>query len=62
MLLLGKKIIEETFGNDHEDSIDTCQCIANSYGAMERYIYTLFSLDQLSNIIRLYKSCVIMFS
>ncbi|XP_039133161.1 LOW QUALITY PROTEIN: nephrocystin-3-like [Dioscorea cayenensis subsp. rotundata] len=41
MLLLGKKIIEKTFGEDHEDSIDTCQCIANSYGAMESYALAL---------------------
>ncbi|KAJ0967344.1 hypothetical protein J5N97_024261 [Dioscorea zingiberensis] len=37
MLLLGKNIIEETFGQGHEDSIDTCQCIANAYGVMGSY-------------------------
>ncbi|XP_008784696.3 protein KINESIN LIGHT CHAIN-RELATED 2-like [Phoenix dactylifera] len=34
MLALAKDIIDFSFGPYHEDSIDTCQCLANAYGAM----------------------------
>ncbi|KAG6496280.1 protein KINESIN LIGHT CHAIN-RELATED 1-like [Zingiber officinale] len=37
MFLRAKDIIDESFGLQHEDSIDTYQCIANAYGTMGSY-------------------------
>lgn len=37
ILLLAKNIIESSFGPQHEDSIDTCQYIANAYGVTGSY-------------------------
>lgn len=37
MLLLAKDIFEASFGLQHEDSIDTCQYIANAYGVSGSY-------------------------
>ncbi|XP_010904580.2 protein KINESIN LIGHT CHAIN-RELATED 2 [Elaeis guineensis] len=37
MLALAKDIIDFSFGPYHEDSIDTCQCLANAFGAMGSY-------------------------
>ncbi|CAL9090859.1 unnamed protein product [Musa textilis] len=37
VLVLAKDIIEESFGLQHEDTIDTYQCLANAYGAMGSY-------------------------
>ncbi|PKU83422.1 uncharacterized protein LOC110104874 [Dendrobium catenatum] len=37
MLLLAKDILEASFGPQHEDSIDTCQYIANAYGVSRSY-------------------------
>ncbi|XP_020094688.1 protein KINESIN LIGHT CHAIN-RELATED 2-like [Ananas comosus] len=36
-LSLAKDIIEISFGTQHEDSIDTNQCLANAYGIMGSY-------------------------
>ncbi|XP_064965055.1 protein KINESIN LIGHT CHAIN-RELATED 2 isoform X2 [Musa acuminata AAA Group] len=41
VLVLAKDIIDESFGLQHEDAIDTCQCLANAYGAMGRYVMLL---------------------
>ncbi|KAG0476159.1 hypothetical protein HPP92_013000 [Vanilla planifolia] len=37
MFLLAKEIMDTSFGPNHEDSIDTCQCIANAYGMIQSY-------------------------
>lgn len=37
MLVLAKDIICASFGLHHEDSIDTCQCLANAYGLLGSY-------------------------
>lgn len=42
VLVLAKDIIDESFGLQHEDAIDTCQCLANAYGAMGRYGMLLY--------------------
>ncbi|KAG1354904.1 hypothetical protein COCNU_07G010160 [Cocos nucifera] len=61
---LAKYIIDFSFRPYHEDVIDTCQCLSNAYGAIERFMvdlevssYVKFSCpkgDQFANLLDLF--------
>lgn len=49
MLLLAKDIFEASFGPQHEDSIDTCQYIANAYGVLGSYDLAMEFQQEVTN-------------